>query len=107
MSSQTVEPSSRRQSKAFLLDYVPVQETIEASNMVSAESLTSDTKGGLINGIAKEKRLADFVTNAEATRKTAGAEGFKRSQNMKIECVVTGLLTDGQQVGAISSYYLD
>jgi hypothetical protein len=57
----------------------------------------------------KEKRLASFVTNAEATRKTAGAEGafyllfyyllgFKRTQNMKIEGVVKGLLGDGQQV---------
>jgi hypothetical protein len=100
MSSQAIE--EERIPVPVVEEMTPVQANPQEPATEVAEDVEVPTGGPLIKaelyGTAKEKRLAAFVTNAESTRQTAGAEGFKRSQNMKIESVVTNLLTDGQQV---------
>jgi hypothetical protein len=94
MSSSTSEiASTSAPDEVSYRDAIPdsVAKAPTEASLVKAE----------LYGTEKEKRLSEFVTNAEATRKTAGAEGFKRSQNMKIEGVVASLLTDGQQVSLV------
>jgi hypothetical protein len=109
MSNQAIDTVSN--PPPAVLETAPAQEeeTLTESAVVTEVAIDG---GPLLKtelyGTEKEKRLASFVANAEATRKTAGAEGtflrfilslgFKRTQNMKIEGVVKGLLGDGQQV---------
>jgi hypothetical protein len=58
----------------------PAPQTI-ADETTATEDAEETNVGPLLKaelyGTEKEKRLASYVTNAEATRKTAGAEGSR------------------------------
>jgi len=71
---------------------------VQAHNLTAATTVSQ--KDSVVQEYAneKEKRLAEHVAHLEATRHTAGAEGFKRSQNIKIKGIVNELLVDGQSI---------
>lgn len=45
-----------------------------------------------------ERRLADYVSKMEELRKTTGEEGFKIQQGIKVQKIISGLLTDSEKV---------
>jgi hypothetical protein len=98
MSYQAVE-TAITPSSAF-----PEVTQAPAKTLAVVEEVEEINRGLILKtelyGTEKEKKLQEYVTNAELTRKTAGAEGFKRAQNMKIEGVVAGLLLGGQSVSS-------
>lgn len=99
MSEQAIE-TANAPSPVVLETATTQEEPLAVVDEVEESITVGPALKTVLYGTEKERKLANHVAKAEATRKTAGEEGFKLTQNMKIEGLVDGLLTEGQSVSS-------